>query len=1059
MLDNLKKYLLIGTVGALSLSSLAGEQQVLRKLGPNPHLRGDPWRPMVSERNLLRLERHAPWALPRPSKSGSADTVRVLAIRVEFQPDNTPRTTGDGTFDLRPYEQSPHPFDPLPHNKAYFESHMRALRNYYLAVSDSQVFIDFEVFPEGQNDAYRLPDSMSYYGPAGWMAGDMADRMQQLFKDAWELAISAGDFNIREYDAFILFHAGSDWQNDVATSYPDYAEYWPDIFIPSPDDLPTGYLKLPFTIGGWIEDGIILPEHAWQDGQIVCLNGAIAHEFGHQLGLVDLYNTGNFITQVGDFSLMDNGFAVGADIGFDIDENGTVSDDEYYSVYGMFPAYPDAWSRAYLGWEVPLVVTSPCDTIVVEACELPKNEGVTLVKVPINSYEYFLVENRQDTLVGDDGFYSLKRDSLTGVVIGALAKDTTRLTSALDYLLPGRGLLIWHIDETAAYSDVFGTGGNNFQNNSLQWDITRRFVALEEADGFEDLGTIVTYGEAADYFSYGTNFGPTTNPSTSANDGGLSGILIDSMAVPGDRMHLRIRFDSVAPTPTILTTIYPLYAPLQSADLDGDGVDEIYTEAYYYSGDPYLGCVLIWNSDGTRFIDNGITAAGAEFDGNVISVDYPVAATVSADRITLPAAGDIDGDGLAELVGLDTEGWVHAWNPRSLSGGFMRELSGFPVRIDTEGQRSVSLWDIDGDGALEIIAFANEKWQLISGNGAVSAEGNARGTITGIAPSEAGLFVLANRQLAKIMLFDWSGELIREGQLPVGDVSYLARGDLDGDGLSMETVCAARSGAIFAFDSMLSNLENFPSAVDDTSLSSPIIADLDGDGAMEVLAVGRNGLFVYKSNGFAAENTPFRLDNALASPIFAEGKALFPSGDGPIRALDGAGNIPYGFPLGGAPSNAAPCIFKGEEGWGLALGSTNGTLLIWNNLFPALGEGAWRSWGADAAHSFNQPKAGSAPILSGSNRIEYFYCYPNPAERATTFRYSIDGSTPGAVEINIFDSAGNLIANLDGRASAGSPMETEWNTENVASGVYMARLSANFAGNEVSRKFKVALIK
>ena len=1059
MFNRIKNSIVWLLIVGLALTAFPKGNETIRPIGPNPYRRGDPWRPMVADRNLLGLDRPAPWALPRPSKGGGSDTIKVLAIRVEFQPDGTSRTTGDGTFDLRPREDSPYPFDPLPHNRAYFESHMTALRNYYLAVSDSQLYVDFDVFPEGDSAAYRLPDSMGYYGPLGWMGNDMADRMQQFFKDSWELAIASEDFDIADYDAYIVFHAGSDWQNDVGSIRPDLVSYWPDIFIPSPDDLPTGYLKLPFNIAGRIEDGIIMPEHAWQDGQIVCINGALAHEFGHQLGLVDLYNTGNFITQVGDFSLMDNGFGVGADIGFDANDDGTVSDDEFYPVYGMFPGYPDAWSRAYIGFETPLLVTDFCDSIKLEACELPKNRGVTLIKIPINSYEYFLIENREDDISGDDGFYSLKRDSITGVVLGALAVDTTRFTAARDYLLPGRGLLVWHIDETAAFGDVDGNGINNFDDNTLQWDMAHRFVSLEEADGFEDLGTIVTFGEAGDYYSYGKNFGPNTNPSSAANDGGYTGILIDSMSIPGDTMSLRIRMGDGVPTPTVITTIYPLYAPLQAADLDGDGDDEILTEAYYYDGGSYVGCVLIWNADGTPFIDNGITVSGAQFDGSSMVVEYPVAATADAGRITLPAIGDIDGDGEPEVVGLDSEGYLHAWNPRNIVGDYMAELPGFPVQIDTVAERSVSLWDVNGDGDDEIIAFGNEKWHLVDGDGSILSTGNARGDITGVAPSDEGLFVLAHRDAARLMFFDWTGELAREAQLSAGDASYLVRADLDGDGVPMELACTARSGKIFAFDSTLSSMGDFPATVEDTSLASPIAVDLDGDGVIELLVSGRSGFYLYEPTGFAHENSPYRLDDVLASPIFTGDYAIFPSGEGPVKALNGDGQTPPYFPLGGAPSNASPCLFHDDDGFGLALGSTNGSLLIWHGLESSLGAGAWPMWGADSRHSFLQPMAGDVPDGGDEAGIRSFYCYPNPAERSTVFRYELSGTGQADAEINIFDAVGNRIAKLDASGTTGTPMETEWITERVGSGIYWARLTADFGGETQSRIFRVAVVK
>ena len=59
--------------------------------------------------------------------------MRLLALRVQFQPDTDPRSTGAGTFD---YSQSDGTtFDGPPHDRLYFELHMTALRNYYESVS------------------------------------------------------------------------------------------------------------------------------------------------------------------------------------------------------------------------------------------------------------------------------------------------------------------------------------------------------------------------------------------------------------------------------------------------------------------------------------------------------------------------------------------------------------------------------------------------------------------------------------------------------------------------------------------------------------------------------------------------------------------------------------------------------------------------------------------------------------------------------------------------------------------------------------------------------------
>jgi len=1039
--------------------------QDIRPLNEPLIRREDPWRPMVSQRNILNLDRPSPWGLPRVSRHFAVDTVKILAIRVEFQPDNTTRTTGDGTFDLSPIEEMEHPFDPTPHNKAYFESHMQALKNYYLAISDSQLYVEWQVFPAENDSAYRLPDSMGYYGELGWMGGNMAERMQQFSKDAWELAIESGDFDINDnWDSFLIFHAGSDWQNDVASIRPDLVEIWPEIFVPSPDDLPTGYLKLPFDIDGIISDCIIMPEHSWQDGQIVCLNGVIAHEFGHQLGLVDLYSTQNFITQVGDFSLMDNGFGVGADVGVDFDKDGNVSDDEYFPVYGLFPAYPCAWDRAYLGWEVPVVITSDTDSVVIEACELPMNTGTTLLKIPINSYEYFLIENRQYDIPGDAGFYTLTRDTLTGVVLGALAVDTTSLSSAYDFLLPGDGLLIWHIDETVAYSDVDGNGTNNFWDNTLQWDTYRKFVALEEADGYEDLGVIVTYGEDKDYFYYPNNtvFSPQSNPSSDGNDGGKTGVKISSIGFSQSEMHFNISFDNLAPTPNIVTTIYPLYAPMVAADLDDDDIDEIITEGYISTISGYKGCLLIWDSQGEPFIDNGIVVDGYEYDDNQISVPYPVAVQTLASRITLPAIGDITGDGLNEIAAIDIEGNVHAWNPRTIgTDGFMTELSGFPVSLGSEASRSVSLWDIDSDGDQEIIVFTEEEWYSVDSEGSILVSGDARGEISGIAPSDQGLYVCARRESSFLYLFDWEGNPIWNTLIDAGDISYIVRADLDSDGSPHEIACIGRSGSISVIDSDGDLLNNYPVVVDDTSLSSAIAVDFNKSGTLDLLMAGRDGLYTYNQQGFPLENSPFSVSNVLAPPIYDGQNVIMASGDGVIYGLNRFGEMGDNYPLNAAPSNATPCLFRDSDGsYGLALGSTNGSLLIWNHLVDSLKSGAFPMWGSDAAHTFLQSYIPQGLTTEDKTEIRSFYCYPNPAERFTQFRFEIlDPSTESSVSIDIFDQAGNHISELSENVIPGIPQEIKWDLDKVGSGIYWARLKIDGIYGEVDKMIRVAVVK
>ncbi|MFH1567084.1 MAG: hypothetical protein ABIL09_03725 [Gemmatimonadota bacterium] len=90
---------------------------------------------------------------------------RILALRVDFpaeSPDE-PTTSGTGGFDLRPLAEAlssyTYPYDTPPHDRAFYEQHLQALARYYDTVSEGQVGIEFGVFPQANDGAYRLPGS------------------------------------------------------------------------------------------------------------------------------------------------------------------------------------------------------------------------------------------------------------------------------------------------------------------------------------------------------------------------------------------------------------------------------------------------------------------------------------------------------------------------------------------------------------------------------------------------------------------------------------------------------------------------------------------------------------------------------------------------------------------------------------------------------------------------------------------------------------------------------------------------------------------------------------
>ncbi|MDD2714519.1 MAG: M6 family metalloprotease domain-containing protein [Candidatus Wallbacteria bacterium] len=188
--------------------------------------------------------------------------------------------------------------------------------------------------------------------------------------------------------------------------------------------------------------------------------GILCHEFGHDLGLPDLYDTANGNSVVGRWCLMDGG-----------SWNGISTND------GSSPAYLSAWCRYFLGW---------CDLTDISAYagnfSLTPIESTTdpVIRAAINGTEYFLLENRQ----------------LTGFDSG----------------IPGSGALVWHVDEQILTTQ-WESGINN---NSSHYG-----VSVVEADwtSGSHLGMGGDEGTAADAFpgSLNKTVFNTTLPSSGAN--------------------------------------------------------------------------------------------------------------------------------------------------------------------------------------------------------------------------------------------------------------------------------------------------------------------------------------------------------------------------------------------------------------------------------------------------------------------------------------------------------------------------------------------------------------
>jgi len=259
------------------------------------------------------------------------------------------------------------PDRPLAHDRQYFAGLIERLVDYYAEVSAGR----FRIVPHLGGPVVTLPSPRASY----------VQRPATLARDA-ALAFTAaatdpGDVRaLAEAQGLIVFFAGPGRESHVQGG--------------DPGDPWSNYAGLEPPVGRMHDATVIAEEEVPPFSPF----GVLSHEFGHLLGLPELYAPGGATHEgIGVWGLMGQGTWLGR---------------------GEQPPHPEAWSKAKLGWiDVETVdhttprVTLPAVTRAPRAIRIPVTPG--------NQQEYYLLENR--------------------------------LREGADAKLPGDGLLVWHVDE------------------------------------------------------------------------------------------------------------------------------------------------------------------------------------------------------------------------------------------------------------------------------------------------------------------------------------------------------------------------------------------------------------------------------------------------------------------------------------------------------------------------------------------------------------------------------------------------------------------------------------
>lgn len=955
------------------------------------------------------------------------DTVKVVAILVQFQEDNSGLTTGNGRFDLSNKYFDPSTgrdtvIDAPPYDSAYFADHLEFLQNYYTKSSKGQLNISYDLYGR----VITLPKKMEDYSPRD---GEPLNKLGGMFTDAWAAADSFINFNQYDPDntVFIMFHAGVGRDVDLKSILG---------FDPTPFDIPSVYLGLrnlkeffgntyngfQTSDGFFVQNSAIIPSTELRELDLISgnfllelgINGLICANVGSYLGLPDLFDTQTGKTAIGRFGLMDG--------------------QSIFSYSGIFPPEPSAWEKYYLGWVNPIVISSGDMNYRIKTSSTGTYTDSTMYKVLINSSEYFLIENRnRDAFNQGQRVYTRNRtffDSTlyTKDIEGFVYFDITKINgnvtdvTTLDWSLPGQiddtanyrgGILIWHIDENVINA--------NLANNSVNNNINRRGVDLEEAKGAQLIGVtfstpfgdVTGDGSYYDFWYRGDHGVPSTVYKNEFTPTSMPNSLSYSLA----NNHINVsNFDTVLPVMSFNirignNTIKPLSNFPVPVGADNSGNSQ--PVAFNFIGN---------NSD-EFFVNSNNSVYGFNSNGTALT-NSPGGVIVLNSGKFIPALM-MNANSTRQLVTVSNNALTFT---------------------DSAFNQTQVTWTDSAASAPILIEEQNVYVGKSNGN-------VTRYSLT--SPSQ--------------VIFE-AGESIRQlSKLPALDLSFVTSSNKYITTGTFNTAPVNRT-LITTNDNKL--------ILDGTALNlnysfgniqqPPVFVPISKNSAQSIVVVADNKVYALNDKGVMLDNFPIQLTSKITSGISVTDlnsdniyDLIFVTEDGNLTAHGMDGKIVDGFPvLVGENTTSTPAIANFNDSVGIVVASGDGYLYAFKTSYVYNTSNVlWKNYLGNATLMNSQTSIASQSSFSSKLPSDRVYNWPNPVyDNKTYIRYYLNGNA-SSVTIKIMDLSGELVAELPGTKFSNLDNEVAWDLNNVQSGVYYGIVEAEIDGTKESRIIKIAIVK